>query len=223
MRLISATSPGATSLGRLRWASLALLLVASGRWRCFAAACTGTATILGATAVLFGPGTWGDFLASLGASAANLSGGGEYVYFYTSLQSVLNQAGAPPAMAWTAHGLLAVGALLFAAILWRRPTEEGPEMRAAVTLAACMLVTPFVFLYDQVVLPVAALFFARAAARTGWLPWERTALWVVCLLPVTNFVVAAPIVGPVGWMVVLGLAWRRARRPGGMGSAARLF
>jgi hypothetical protein len=115
---------------------LPLLLVASGRWRCFAAACTGTATILGATAVLFGPGTWGDFLASLGDSAANLSGGGDYVYFYTSLQSVLNQAGAPPAMAWTAHGLLAIGALLFALILWRQPSEEAPDMQAAVALAA---------------------------------------------------------------------------------------
>jgi hypothetical protein len=189
---------------------LPLLLLASRRWVVFAAAGGATLALVAAAAAAFGIEAWRAFLLSLPANAGHsLIAAPDALYFHQSIHAALRAAGLPAVAAWAAHAAAGAVALAIAWRCWR--AGDGPgEARAVATFAACMLITPYGFMYDQVLLGVAAAFLARAAARGPRLPGEVPLAMIACLVPGVAFVAYVPIAAPAAWMLMLALALRRA-------------
>lgn len=191
-------------------AVLPLLLLLSRRWITFAAAGIGTVALMALTEWRFGPGIWLAFLASLSDGVAAVSGEGGTTFYYHAIQTALRSAGAPAALAWGGHAVVAIAAFAIAARFWWRGPAADEDLRAVATFGAMMLVTPFVFIYDQVLLGMAVAFLSRAARRGGgWLPGEAPLAVAACLLPGLALVAKAFFLGPLAWIILLALVMRR--------------
>ncbi len=187
-----------------------LLLVLTGRWRVFAAATATVLAVVAASWVAFGAEAWRAFLPIVSGTADRyLAPGSDVLPKIQSVHAFLMQGPGQGGLAWALHGGLAAVALALALRLWLRRPEGPEEARAAAAIAAAFLLTPYVWTYDTPAIAIAALFLARAARRDGWLAGEKALL---VLAPAALLVVVVrphSLVGPVAWLVILGLAWRR--------------
>jgi hypothetical protein len=204
-------------------AVLPLFLLLSRRWTTFLVASLGTVSLVVATEAVFGGGIWRAFLASLSDGVASLSGpqADGATFYYHAIQTALRAAGAPAAMAWGIHAAVAIAAVGIAARFWWRGTAASEDLRAVATFAAMMLVTPYVLVYDQVLLGMAVAFLSRAARRDGgWLRGEVPLVVAACLLPGVALLAKAFFIGPLAWLILLALVVRRDACRGG---AARAY
>lgn len=194
---------------------LPVLLAAGGRWRVFAAAAVTAVIALGLAWVAFGTETWLAFLPSLSGNAGRMLGG-SVTPRIQSVYAALMQFDGSRSIAVIGHAAIALMAFGLALALWRRPAAPH-EARAAATMAASYLITPYVWGYDTPAIPVAALFLVRAALREGWLPGEKAVLVGACLLPLQLTLWQCSVVGPAAWALLLASAWRRARAASAVG------
>lgn len=201
-----------------------LLLALTGRWRVFAAASATVVAVAAASWIAFGGETWRAFLPMVAGTAdLYLAPGSEVLPKIQSVHAFVMHATGQAALAWALHGAVAALALAVVLRLWLRRPEGPEEARAAAAIAAAFLLTPYAWTYDTPVIAIAALFLARAARREGWLPGEKALL---VLAPAALLVVVFrpfSLVGPLAWILILGLAWRRDaawRRAAAAGAAA---
>lgn len=153
-----------------------LALMAGREWRAFAVAAVGTSALCLVSLATFGTSAWQGFFAQAGLMGSiateNLVGWEKMASVYASLRL----AGVPNAAAWVIHlASAAVGAALVWQI-WRRTDER--LTRAAILAPASLLVSPYLYIYDQVWL----------GASFAWLGRERFSPWlIVALLAVPLF------------------------------------
>lgn len=187
-----------------------LLLVLTGRWRVFAAATATVLAVVVASGIAFGIETWRAFLPMVSGTADRyLAPGSDVLPKIQSVHAFVMHATGQAGLAWALHGALAALVLALVLRLWLRRPEGPEEARAAAAIAASFLLTPYAWTYDTPVIAIAALFLARAARRDGWLPGEKA---LVVLAPAALLVVVFQpfsLMGPLAWLVILGLAWRR--------------
>ena len=185
------------------------VLLAARRWRALGAVClTGLALCL-ASLLAFGVDAWRGFFAAL-AVASDWNGSGQPGFDkFVSLYAALRLLGAPAASAMLAQAAIGLAAATGAlALAWRRP-GGGPEI--AVLVVATLLAVPFLGDYDLVLLAVPGAWIARAAARSGWLPYERLGLALLFWAPLA--LKPAAVHGlPLGPLVLLGAAVLVGRR-----------
>jgi hypothetical protein len=67
-------------------------------------------------------------------------------------------------------------------LLWLR--RGDPALRAAALLSGSLLISPYLFDYDQAMLAPALLWLAADAVRRGWRRGEREAMAAAWLMPV---------------------------------------
>ncbi|WP_244407429.1 glycosyltransferase family 87 protein [Roseomonas fluvialis] len=192
---------------------LPVLLVATGRWRVFAAATATALFVMGAALVTYGPDPWWGFFGALTRNEELYLA--ERTDVLPRIQSVFALAyglGAPRAAAWMLHGAMAAAVVGVVLRLWLRRPEALEEVRAAAAFAAVFLVTPFTWVYDTPALALAALFLVRAAMREGFLPAERPLLVLACVLTQAAVVLGQSSAwAPAAWLIILACAWRRDR------------
>jgi len=186
-------------------------LVAARRGRTFAAA-GGTAACLCAVSFLaLGAAPWRGFLENAGAARGDLEHLPDKLFMMQSFYADIRLGGGGLAWGYAGQGLLAAGALLLLArVCWRRP-GGGVEM-AALAVAA-LLVTPFLYDYDLVVLAAPLAWLAFTGARTGFRSGEVTLCVALYLLPLTNIAVRQRIglpLAPPFILCTLLLIWRRS-------------
>jgi glycosyl transferase family 87 len=160
---------------------LPVALIAGGHWRTIAAACLTAIALMAATALVFGIDIWRDFAVSTQFSRAMLDQG---LVPYFKLQSVfaaVRLPGGPLELAYLLQGLVAVAAAAVVGWGWRRPV--GADLKAAALAAATPLATPFFLDYDLLVIAPAIAWLAGRSLREGGLPWERSILAMVALMP----------------------------------------
>jgi hypothetical protein len=159
-----------------------VLLVASGRWRTFTAAAATTIVIGGATAILFGPQVWIDFVQKGLPVQTEFMADGRLLLapfmptFYMNLRTA--GLGHAPAMALQA----CVAALAIAAVFWacRFRKSADPQLLAALFLAGSVAAVPYLLVYDLLPLTCFTLFLLatgkldaagrRLAQLVYWLP-----------------------------------------------------
>jgi hypothetical protein len=82
-------------------------------------------------------------------------------------------------------------------------------------VAATLIAVPVVLLYDFMLAAVAAAFLIRAARRTGFLPWEKTALALVFVVPLLTLGIGqgwhVPV-GPLASLLLLAMTLARVNR-----------
>ena len=93
-------------------------------------------------------------------------------------------------------------------------------MKAAALATGCLLATPYLYLYDMVVLAVPVALLTRTALATGWRNAEKYGLAIAAVLLVAFPVLKAPV-GLVAIGIVMALILARALRPGSEASQAR--
>ena len=191
---------------------LPVVLAASGRWKCFAAAAAAVALITIATTLTFGASVWHAFLASTEFTRSVVLEQGNTGWY--KIQSVFAWArmwGAPVPLAYALQGAATVALAAALARLWRG-TAPYPLKAAALCLAA-ILATPYSFDYDMMVLAPAIAWLAVDGLKRGFAPWEKTALAALWLVPLVARSIAHLSLVPLGVPVMLAafvLVLRRA-------------
>jgi hypothetical protein len=193
-----------------------LALALSGRWRAIAAA-TAVALALGlASLAVFGPETWGAFLAISPLARASLEQDLVGAEKMQSAFAAVRLLHGPVTAAYLAQGVFALFAAATVAVVARRTRDLdalGPVMAAAAVLA-----TPFLLDYDLILLAVPLAWGLREGARTGFLPWEKTVLAAGFVLPLVSRLAAGAAglpLAPAILTAVLLVTARRALATGG--------
>ena len=194
-------------------ACVPVALLAARRWRAAVAAVVagGVLAVL-ATAVL-GVGAWQGFLQNAPAARGDIETIAMKWPMMQSFYAGIRMAGFSVHAGYAGQAALAAVALgLLVAVCWRRP-GAGAEMAALA--AAALLVTPFLYDYDLVLLVVPLAWVAGDASRHGWLPGEQAVLLACYLAPFAARACGLTLGIAIGPPLVLALLVVVARRAGG--------
>ena len=188
-------------------------LIAGRRWQAFAAAsATVAALVLGSTG-LFGWETWQAFLGVAADSHATYELGRINLAGMISPFAAARLAGFDVGIAYAIQGLATLAAAALVAFVWWR--DQSLELRGASLAAATLIAVPVVLLYDFMLAAVAAAFLIHAARRTGFLPWEKTALALVFVVPLLTLGIGqgwhVPV-GPLASLLLLAMTLARVNR-----------
>jgi arabinofuranan 3-O-arabinosyltransferase len=145
-----------------------IVLIADRRWLTIVVA-TLTAIVLAAVSWLaFGSASWAAFVHWAPLSSHALIDQGALDWY--RLQSVFAFArahGGSETLAWTVQGIVSLALAVGLAWLWK--SRAAFELKAAALAAGALLATPYLFMYDLVVLAVAVAFLLRLALAREFL------------------------------------------------------
>lgn len=195
-----------------------LVLLVTGRWRTFVAAGVTVAALLAAATLAFGWEVWPAFLE--GARFTRhiiLEQGNTGWHKIQSLFAIVRMWGGGIAFAYAAQAVLSLAVAAALAWLWQRPTSS--ERKAAALCLAAILATPYSLDYDMMVLAPAIAFLVADGVRRGFLPYEKTALALLWLIPICARSVAEITLIPLSvpaMLLVFGLILRRAATEPGL-------
>jgi len=187
------------------------VLIATARWRVFAAAAITLIAVSLATFALFGAEVWTAFAKSTSFTRLVLEEGGPGWATIQSLFSAVRMWGGGIQLAYIAQAGLAIFVAMSLIWLWRSPADR--DLKAAALPCACLLATPYVLDYDLVVLAVSLCFVIRHGLTFGFREYEATLLslvWVAPLLARTASNVAYVPLGLIATAVLYTLVLRRA-------------
>jgi alpha-1,2-mannosyltransferase len=191
-----------------------LALIAGGRWRTFAAATATVAVLTLATTIAFGPQVWHAFALSTAFSRTVVLEQGSTGW--QKIQSVFSWArmwGASIPLAYALQAAVTIALAAGIVRLWR--SAAAPALKNAALCLAAILATPYSLDYDMMVLAPAIAFFAVDGLKRGFLPWEKTALAALWLVPLVTRSVAQATLIPLGvpaMLAAFALTLRRAER-----------
>jgi hypothetical protein len=155
----------------------------------------------------FGAATCEAFVRSLPlASQAMLRDGhGDFSKMHSML-GLVRTLGGGDTLASTLQATLTTVSAIIVCMLWRR--KVAFDMKAAALATAALLATPYLYVYDLVVLAIPMAYLIRAARVGGFLRgeimWLATASLCILLFPV--------VVAPIGLAAVLIVAMLVGRR-----------
>jgi arabinofuranan 3-O-arabinosyltransferase len=199
-----------------------IVLIASERWTTFVSAGI-TAVVLAAVSLLaFGLESWQAFFHWLPHfSQAFLVEGKATWWKLQSLYSLVRYLGGSEQLGWAFQWVLTAAVAVVLVLLWRSPIRYG--VKAAALAVGTLLTTPYLFMYDIMVLAIAVAFLGRIGLNEGFRRYELPALGGALLLPVV-FVLSGIPVGFAANLIVAGLILRRAgpwwrREPTASGAA----
>ncbi len=188
-------------------AALALLMpLVTMRWRVVVSAAVTIAALSLLTVGLFGVETWQAFFNSASLTRSVVLEAGSTGW--EKIQSVFagtRMLGGGLALAYALQGAVAIAAI--AATTWAWRSKIPHAVQCAVLCLATPLVTPYVLDYDLVLLALPIAWLALEGREHGFLPWEKTMLFLLWILPLVSreagSVLHIPLAAPV---LILGLA-----------------
>jgi arabinofuranan 3-O-arabinosyltransferase len=185
------------------------VLIAAAQWRVFVSAAV-TATALAAVSwFAFGTESWQAFFHWIPMfSQAFLVEGRAPWGKLQSIFALTRYFGGGEQLAWTLQLILSTAVAVTLAVIWR--SRIGYSLKAAALATGTLLVTPYLFLYDVMVLAIAVAFLIRVGLRHGFERHELPALALVAALLISYSFVGAPT-GFVAILVVSALVLHRCR------------
>lgn len=185
-----------------------LALIADRRWTTILVA---AATALGLAALswlAFGSASWQAFVHWMPITSHAVLGEGQADF--ARLQSVFGlvraHGGSEP-LAWSVQAALSVALAVALVMLWR---SRAPfDLKAAALAAGTLIATPYVYMYDLVVLAVAVAYLLRFALARGFFASEVFGLAVAGAL-ILSFPYVKTQVGLAAVLIVLALVAQRA-------------
>jgi hypothetical protein len=185
-----------------------LVLIAGSLWRVMAAAVATVAVLVGASVLAFGVNAWEAFAGALPVvSQTTLSEGGQGDFGrMQTMFTLVRWLGGAESLAWALQIFLIILIAVLLSLMWR--SRICFELKAAGLATGALLATPYLFLYDLVVLAVPMAFLLRVGGQGGFLPGEMPALGIACLLIISFMVVKVPV-GLAAILVVALIIVRR--------------
>ena len=185
-----------------------IVLIADRRWRTLITAALVAIALAALSWLAFGTATWDAFAQATPLTSRIVLGeGGAEFARLQSLFGLVRTHGGGEALAWTVQ---AIGALALAAnlvVLWR--SRAAYELKAAALAAGALVATPYLYIYDFVVLAVAIAFLLRLALRRGFTLSEIVGLPIAGAL-ILAFPYMKTQVGLGAALIVLALVAQRA-------------
>ncbi len=167
------------------------VLIATQQWRVFMSATGMTILVAAASWAAFGNGAWVGFIDSMmGAQQAFLSEGRVPWGKMQSIFATVRYFGADERLAWMCQLAMTTGVIVGVVALWRSRVRYS--LKAAALAAGAILASPYVFLYDVMVLAVAVAFLVRDGMRRGFAPYEWPLFALTFALLFSYMMVGAP-------------------------------
>ena len=151
-------------------------LVASRNWRALISATAFSLALAAAAGFAFGFDGWSSFLANLVHRDPNLSPDATFRLQLASVYGILQSAGAGSAAAWAAQGVLVLVLAIAVWAVWSRPIPHS--LKVSLLAIASLLASPYVLYYDLCLLVIPFAFLIRDGLQRGFLPGERTIMFL---------------------------------------------
>ncbi len=188
-----------------------IFLLATGRWRAIAAASVTVVLFAALSFAIFGAQTWQAFFVSVSFNRhVVLEQGG---IGFEKIQSAFAAArlwGFSIATAYAFQCVVSLITVLTVTWIWRRTTKF--ELHAAGLATGILLATPYIIVHDLVILALPIAWLALEGRRCGFLPWEKSLLAFVWLLPLFARLLAGHAMIPIAPLAMLLLLADTARR-----------
>ncbi|HKS18700.1 MAG TPA: glycosyltransferase family 87 protein [Bradyrhizobium sp.] len=195
-----------------------LVVIAAAQWRVFISAGV-TAVVLACVSWLaFGSESWQAFFHWMPTfSQAFLTEGKATWWKLQSIFSLVRYFGGSEPLAWACQWVLTVAVATVLALMWRSPVPY--TLKAASLAVGTLLTTPYLFMYDMMVLAIPVAFLVRIGLRSGFRPYELPALAGALALFLTFTFTGLPVGFAINLMIAgltvrrAGTWWRRAPSP----------
>jgi hypothetical protein len=195
-----------------------LVLIAASQWTVFVTAAIVAVVMAALSWLAFGTESWQAFFHWLPMfSQAFLTEGKAPWWKLQSLFALVRFFGGTEQLAWTLQWIMTATVGVGLALMWRSSVRYS--LKAAGLAAATLLTTPYLFMYDMMVLAIAVAFLVRVGFKTGFLRYEIPALLCALALIVTFILIGLPA-GLGATLIVAGLIlrhagpwWRREQAP----------
>lgn len=194
-----------------------VMLAASGRWRVFVVAALTTLLVIAATAAVFGPQAWIDFVAR-GIPTQNLVLADPQrvgTPFYPTIFMNVRGANASYAVAMMVQTGFSALALALVFLAYRCRKDADPQLLGALFFACSVCLVPYLLSYDTLTLVCFAVMLLAAGKLDGagaiiaklvyWLPLIQIGLG--------QFHIPGPALIPAAFMVYLALRLEAGGRP----------
>jgi arabinofuranan 3-O-arabinosyltransferase len=187
-----------------------LVLIAASQWRVFVTAGVVAATLAALSWFAFGTESWQALVHWMPMfNQAFLVEGRAPWGKMQSIFALTRYFDGPESVAWTLQWIMSGTVAILVALLWRSHKVQYP-LKAAALAAGTLLVTPYLFLYDEMVLAIAVAFLVRVGLDEGFERHELPALGLTAVL-----LVIYPFLGaPTGFGATLVVAALIAQRIG---------
>jgi arabinofuranan 3-O-arabinosyltransferase len=203
-----------------------IALIAAGHWRVFASASVTAIAMFLVSWLAFGTESWLAFVHNLPQLQLSLTEGKAVMGRLQSIYSTVRYFGGTEQLAWAFQFVLTASVAVVLALMWR--SRVPYTWKAAALAAGTLLATPYLFMYDMVVLAIPLAFLVRIGLRTGFRRYELPALGGALVLIAAYHIISAG--APTGFGVTLIVSililarahssWRRERPPAAVGASA---
>jgi arabinofuranan 3-O-arabinosyltransferase len=185
-----------------------LVLIAASQWTVFfTAGCVAVAMAL-LSWLAFGTESWQAFFHWMPMfSQAFLTEGRAPWGKMQSIFALVRYFGGTEQLAWIFQWIMSATVAVVLALMWR--SRMSYPLKAAALAAGTLLITPYLFLYDLMVLAIPVAFLVRIGLKRGFTHYELPALGLVAALLMFFPLVGAPT-GFAATLIVAGLVLRRA-------------
>ena len=196
-----------------------LVLIAASQWRVFITAGVVMVLLAAVSWCAFGTESWQAFVHWMPMfDKAFLVEGRAPWGKMQSIFALTRYFNGPGWLAWTLQWIMSGSVAILLVSLWRSRKVQYP-LKAAAVAAGTLLVTPYLFLYDEMVLAIAIAFLVRVGLDEGFERHELPALALVAALLMifpflgapTGFAATLVVAALIGHRV--GPWWRETVRP----------
>jgi arabinofuranan 3-O-arabinosyltransferase len=185
-----------------------LVLIVDRRWTTIVVATLVALAMATASWLAFGSASWQAFFHWMPITSHVVLGEGRADFGrLQSLFGLIRAHGGGEALAWIVQAAGSVATAALVVWLWRRRAPF--EAKAAALAAGTLLVTPYVYMYDVVVLAVAVAFLLRLALQRGFVSGELFGLAAAGAL-ILIFPTVKTQVGLAAILIVMMLIVHRA-------------
>jgi arabinofuranan 3-O-arabinosyltransferase len=180
-----------------------LVLIAASQWPVFFTAAIVAVAMALLSWFAFGTESWQAFFHWMPMfSQAFLTEGRAPWGKMQSVFALVRYFGGAEQLAWVFQWIMSGAVAVLLALMWR--SRISYSLKAAALAAGTLLITPYLFLYDLMVLAIAVAFLVRIGLKQGFQRHELPALGVAALLLMFFPLVGAPT-GFAATLVVTGL------------------
>src|SRR5579871_4783411 len=187
-----------------------LALIAASEWKVFVAAAMTAISLAAASWAAFGAESWHAFFHWMPMfSQAFLTEVKAPWWKLQSIFALVRYFGGSEPLGWAFHWVMTGAVAITVALIWRSRVRYS--LKAASLAAGTLLTTPYLFMYDMMVLAIPVAFLIRTGLARGFLPYELPGLGVA-LVALMSFMFLGQPVGLAATLIVGGLILRRAGR-----------
>ncbi len=185
-----------------------IALIAAGHWRVFVSAAVTGVVLAIASWLAFGLESWMAFFQWMPKfSQAFLTEGKAPWWKMQSMFALVRYFGGTEPLGWAFHWALTASVAAVMALIWR--SRVPYTMKAAALAAGALLTTPYLFMYDMMVLAIPVAFLVRIGLRHGFRAGELPVLGAAAALIVCYMLSGIPT-GFAATLMVSALILRRA-------------